>query len=181
MDTKEKYLKTAEIKVKSLLSDLYETESATQEEIGKTQDRLNQKIEALESRFELIKKKRNELQKKFTQLQYVAEDKWKTAKEEFDLLLDYIEGDKETFIHKAELIIDNISEQIIHLENRIADSATELKADLKDRVFELSQYKMELQEKLDKVKKGSTDKLHEFSQWFVEKTAAIKEYLSFRY
>jgi peptidoglycan hydrolase CwlO-like protein len=178
MKAKEKYLEQTEIKVKNLLSELYETESAIQKEIMKTKDKLNDKLFDLESDYSELFKKRKELQKKFDQLKFIGDSQWENARNDFDLLLKYVEGDRETFIKKAELVIKELGDKIQEIEDKTIDTASDVKNDLAQKVNEMKISKQELQEKIDTIKSDTGDRWREIKHWFLEKSNSAKEYIS---
>ena len=169
MKTKEKYLEQTEIKVKNLLSELYESESETQKEILKTRDKLDQKITELEAQYEESNKKRKELDEEFKKLKDVETRQWENAQKDFDLLLKFVEGDKETFIEKAESVINELGSKINELEDKAVDAASEVKDNLSEKTNDLKIAKEELQQKIDSVKSDSGEKWREIKHWFIEK------------
>lgn len=177
MKTKEKYLEQSEIKVKNLLSELFESESETQNEMMKTKEKLNQKIAELETKYSEISKKRKELQEKFEQLKSVSDNQWENAQNDFDLLLKYVEGEKETFIHKAEEMIDAMGKKIQETENEVIDAAKDVKVELTQKVNDLKTYRQELQEKINAIKNDTGERWREIKHWFIEKSKSVKEYL----
>ena len=178
METKEKYLEQAEIKVKNLLSDLYESESDTLKETGKIRDRLNQKISDLKEHYSDITKQRTDLQEKFNQLKKADDTHWEKAKEEFEVTLNYVEGNKDNFIQKAEALISELGNQIQEIEEKAVSAASDVKDVLGQKVNDLKDFKGDLQEKLDKIKNDSGDKWKEIKHWFIEKSKSVKEYIS---
>lgn len=175
MKAKEKYLEKTEIKVKNLLSELYESESEIQKEMMKTKEKLNLKINDLEKEYSEITKKRQELQEKFEQLKSVGDVEWENARKDFDLLLKYVEGNKETFIQKAEIIIKELGDKIQEIEDKTADVASDTKNDLTKKANELNISKQDLQEKIDSIKSDTSDQWREIKHWFIEKTKAVKK------
>ncbi len=178
MKTKEKYLEQTEIKVKNLLSELYESESEIQKETMKTKEKLSHKISELESEYSELTKKRMELQEKFEQLKSVGKVQWENAQQDFDLLLKYVEGDKETFIQKAEMIIHEIGLKIKEIEDKAVDTASDVKNELTQKANELKLSQKELQEKIDTIKSDTSDRWREIKHWFIEKTKKVKEYIA---
>jgi hypothetical protein len=178
MEKKEVYLEEKEIQVKNLLSELYETESGILDKIAKTRRKSEEKINDLKSKHSDIAKKRKELEKKYKKLKKAREDKWEKEKEQFDLFLEYLEGDRDTFIHKAEDLIDDISDKIQELEKKTVGTATEMNEEIKKRINNLYLTKEEIQEKLEKVKTESSEKWMDIKQWFNEKSKAIKDYFA---
>jgi len=178
MKTKEKYLEQTEIKVKNLLSEMYESESEIQKETMKTKEKLNHKISDLESDYINLSKKRKELQDKFENLKTVGEVQWEHAKDDFDLLLKYVEGDKESFIDKAETVINELGDKIQEIEDKAVHSASDIKDELTQKVNELKISKQELQNKIDTIKSDTSDRWRDIKHWFIEKTKSVKEYIA---
>lgn len=177
MQAKEKYLEQAEIKVKNLLSDLYESESKMQKQIFETGKKHNQKIEELKNQYKEIKKRRTELVDKFKQLKDADRSQWGNVQKDFDMLIQHIEGDKKTFIKNAESALQELGSKILDLENRATEAATDVKNDLIKQANDLKISKKELKEKIDSVKNDSTEKWREIKHWFIEKTKSLKDYL----
>jgi DNA repair exonuclease SbcCD ATPase subunit len=178
MNTKEKYLELTEIKVKNLLSELYESESEIQKEKMKTKEKLTHKITVLENEYSDLTKKRKELQDKFEQLKSLGDAQWERAKGDFDLLLKYVEGDKETFIDKAEIVIRELGDKIQEIEDKTVDTAADVKDELTQKIKELQVTKKELQEKIDTIKNDTGDRWRDIKHWFIEKTKSVKEYIA---
>lgn len=178
METKEKYLEQAEIKVKNLLAYLYEDESDTLKEISKTRETLNQRITDLEKKHADITKQRKELQEKFNHLKDVGDNQWTKTKEDFELTLKYVEGDKESFIQKAEGLITEIGSKIQELEDRAVDAATEVRADIDEKVKDLKISREELRSKVNRIKKDTGEHWKEIRRWFVKKSKSVKEYIT---
>lgn len=178
MNTNEKYLEQAEIKVKNLLSDLYESESVTLKEIGKTKEKYTERITHLEAHYSEVLKQREELQKKFSELKSADSSGWEKAKENFELMLNYLEGDRESFIQQAESVLLEISEKIDEVQKKTVDAAAEAKQDLNEKIDEMKHSKEELQEKLDKIKSDTSDKWKEVKHWFAEKSKSARDYIT---
>ena len=178
METKEKYLEQAEIKVKNVLSDLYEAESDTLKEIGKTKEKLDHKLTELKSHYSEVIKQRELLQDKYMHMKEAKDKQWDKSREEFELILEYIEGDKGSFIQKAENVIAELGVKIMEIEKKASDAASETKATLTKKIDELKSTKADLQEKIDKIKTDSSDKWKEAKHWFFEKSRIVREYIS---
>lgn len=178
MKTKEKYLEQTEIKVKNLLSELYESESETQKEIMKTKEKLNHKITELESEYNELSRNRKELQDKFEQLKSVGDIQWESARKTFDLLIKYMEGDRETFIKKAEIIIEELGHKIHEIENKTVGAASDVKDELTKKANDLKISRKDLQEKINSIKNDSDDRWREVKYWFIEKSKSVKEYIA---
>lgn len=178
MKTKEKYLEQAEIKVKNLFSELYESESEIQKEILTTKEKLSRKINELETQYKEVSKKRKELDEKFNQLIKTGDVQWENAQKDFDLLLKYIEGDRDTFIQKAELVINDLGAKIKEIEDKAVDAASDIKDDLTKKADELKVSKEELQEKINSIKNDSGDRWRDIKHWFIEKSESVKKYMS---
>ncbi len=178
MNDKKKYLEQSEIKVKSLIADLYIKESETKKEMLKVRDKLTQKIDDLELHYNNAAENRKLLKSKYELLQQANERQWETAKTEFELLLDEIEGDREGFIKKAESIINEIGNKIKDAERKTVVASSEVRADLGDRVNELKKTRAGLQEKLEELKSDTSDKWFKVRNWFIEKTENIKDIIT---
>jgi len=171
MEIKDKYLEKTEIKVKNLLSELYEYESEVQKEKMKIKEKLSYTIEVLEKEYKQLTQKRKELQEKFEKLKAVGDN-------EFEVLLNYIEGDKESFIDKAESLINELGDKIQELEDNAVDTAVDVKIDLAKKTNELKNTKKELQEKLEIIKSDTDDRWRDIKHWFIDKSKSVKEYIA---
>ena len=178
METKEKYLEQAEIEVKTLLSDLYEEESYTLKEISRIRDTLQHKVSALENEFNDVSKKRKELQEKFNRLKEAGDEGWTKVKEDFELALKYAEGDRESFIQKAEKLLNDIGTKIGELEEKAVNATEEVRNNMNDKIKNLNISRDELQAKVNKIKEDSTDKWKEIKHWFAEKSKSVKDYIT---
>lgn len=178
METKEKYLEQAEIRVKNLLGYLYESESDSLNEIAKLKERLSEKISSLEGYISHITKQRGELQSRLDDLKKAKDVQWEKAKEDLELQIKYVEGDRETFIHKAELILSDLGSKIRELEEKAVNAASDAKTDLNEKLKDLKKTKDELEEKMRRIKADTTDQWKEVKDWFIDKYQSIKERFS---
>ncbi len=178
METKEKYLEHAEIRVKNLLSYLYESESDSLSEIAKLKERLQKKISGLEEYIATITKQRGELQSRLDDLKKAKDDQWEKAKEDLELQIKYVEGDRETFIHKAELILSDLGSKIQDLEEKAVNAASDAKTDLNERLKDLKKSRDDLEEKMHKIKTDASDQWEEVKDWFMDKYKSLKERFS---
>lgn len=178
ISNREKYLEKAEIKVKNLLSELYEDESETLDEKVKVRERLNKELLDLENHFNDINDKRTDLQLKFKNLKEANNKNWEKVKNEFEMILKYVEGDKESFITKAEALISDLSLRIAEMEQDAMQYVDEAKEQIEQRISTLKNSRFELQEKVNKIKADTSDQWREIQHWFIEKTESVKSYLS---
>ena len=178
METQEKYMEQAEIKVKNILSYLYEEESDTLKEISKLKETMHQKITSLEKKYEEVMNQRRELEEKFNHLKEVTDDQWETSREDFELFLQYAEIDRETFIQKAESLIENIGGKIQELEEKTANVASETRESIHEKIKNLNISRNELRARVDKIKENSGEQWKDIKDWFAEKSKSVKEYIS---
>lgn len=172
METKNRYIIENEIKVKNLLSDIYENESSLLQDIQKNKDQLNE----LENEYKNQKKIRNDLMDKFNRLKDSGLSDWEGNKAEFEMALSYAEGDKEGFIQWAELILEDINLSIREGEEKVKKATEKSRGKLTDMIEELKIRKNELQERLDEARKDSGENWKEIKHWFIEKSKTGKEY-----
>jgi hypothetical protein len=178
METKNQYLEQAEIKVKNLLSDLYEMETSNLKKIGKAKEKLKEKESELKFRNEKIKKLQVELQKKFDLLKTTEKAEWEKAKIDFEAILAEIEGDKESFIRKAEEMLDEWGARVQEYEQKIEQGAVEAKDDLVKRINDLKISREELQQKLETVKNDSSGKWRDMKHWLIERTNIFRDFIA---
>ena len=174
METKEQYLVTSELKFKEINADLYESEADTFKQIQKTKE----KIRLLQEKHNTFIKQRSELKDKFDNLKNAADKDWEKAKAGFELTLEYIEGDKEGFLHKAEMMIEDLNTKIENFEEKINNSADEAGKEIKEQVENLKKVKEELSDKMRKIRNDSSEMWKDVKHWFMEKSKSAKDYLS---
>lgn len=165
METKEQYLVMSELKFKEINADLYESEADTFKQIQKTKE----KIRLLQEKHDSFIKQRTELKDKFDTLKNAADKDWEKAKTRFELMLEYIEGDKEGFLHKAEMMIEDLNTKIESLEEKINNSADEAGKVIKEKIENLQLVKEELSDKMRKIKNDSSEIWKDLKHWFIEK------------
>lgn len=172
METKKRYINENEIKVKNLLSDIYENESRLLKHIHKKKDQLAE----LENEYKHQKKIRNDLMDKFDKLKDSGSSDWEDNKAEFEMTLSYAEGDKDSFVQLAESILNDINEKISEGEEKMKEAADKSQEKLSDLIEDLKTRKNELQEKLNEVREDSGEKWKDIKHWFFEKSKTAKEY-----
>lgn len=177
METKEQYLEQAEIKVKNLLGYLYESESESLNEISKLKNRLTKRIAELEDYVANLDKQQKELQDKFNALKNMPQNGWQKAKEDLELHIKYVEGDRESFIQKAEIILSEMGNKIQELEEKTLEAASDAKTELNKRIDELKSYREDLNEKIKKVKNDTSDQWKDIKKWFMERYNAVEKYM----
>ena len=116
MREKEKYLEHAEIKANNLISVLSDTESDTLKETGKIKDNLSHKINEVESHCTDALLRRKLLQDKFDHLKDASDNQWNRAQQEFEIVLEQIETEREDFINKADDVLRVLSCFISEME-----------------------------------------------------------------
>jgi len=178
METKEKYLEKAEIKVTNLISELYESESDTLDQISKTKEKMRNKLDDLKTHYTEIINQREELENKYRYLKEAGDAHWENAKKEFELTLQYVEGDKDTFIQKAETVLLEMGEDIYNLEEKAKEAASDVKKELNEYIDDLKNTREELKEKLENIKHDSSETWRDIKHWFIEKSRGIKQYFS---
>ena len=178
MELKEKYLEQTDIKVKNLLSELYESESKTQKEIFEIKKKLRKKINELENKHQKISMKRENLIDEYNELKYATGVEWESEKHKFNELLNTIEGDKDTFIVKAESVVNDLAENIRKIEEKGSLVGEDMKDELMKKAGELNEFKQELQNKIEEIKNDSSDRWRDIKHWFIEKSNKVKEYIS---
>lgn len=177
METKEKYLEQADIRVKYLMGYLYESESESLNEISKLKDRLSRRINELEEYVANMAKQKKELQEKFDALKKADESHWENAKENLELHIKYVEGDRESFIIKAEILLSELGNKIEELEAKALDAASEAKIEINKKIEELKSYRDDLNEKVEKVKKDTSEQWTDIKHWFTGQYNTVKQFV----
>jgi uncharacterized phage infection (PIP) family protein YhgE len=178
METKEKYIETAEIKVKNLLAELYDDESKILADKKKTREKYKQHMEYLKKELKSIKEKRRQLQAKFNLLNKADKKNYEKVRKDLEVTINYVEGDRETFIRKAEEMINEINVKIEEVEKKIKNTTGAAKENLIKLFEDLKVNRDELSEKVDIVKQEAGDTWKEVKHWFIEKAKVFKEYIS---
>jgi chromosome segregation ATPase len=177
METKQTYIVQNEIKVKNLLAEMYNSESALLSKISRKKDHLNslkQEIRELEKDYKNQNKLRNELTQKFEDLQDSRSSDWDQFKREYELVLDFAEGDKFSFVETAETFMDELNDKIASLEEMIKKSSAEAKKKSQQMLDDLKERRKDLQDRLDEVKDDSGELWIEVRQWFIERANTVR-------
>jgi hypothetical protein len=175
MNNKKIYLAEQEIKVKNNLADLYDTESKVLNDIRSLKLSITQKREQLEQ----LREKRENLQESYNYLKDSnGDDNWEKRKHEFELALDYAEGDKDSFVEKADIFIHELGEQITNLERKVEEQGEHAAQKTIDLLKELKVKRNELNEKIEEVKNDSSDTWKKVKHWFHEKSEHVKNYFT---
>lgn len=170
-----RYLEESEIKVKNLLSDIYESESNVLIESKNIRNKSINRKENLDREYNTLINKQKELEEKFDKLRKADDSKWEKAKTEFELAMQFVEGDKESFINKAEKKVRNLSARISELESRMADTTEDIRDNLQQRLDDLEINREEIQNRIDEIKKDSGEKWREIKLWFLAKTRNLED------
>lgn len=179
MNDKKNYIKENEIKVKTLMSGMYNSESALLSRIKKKRDKrdeINQEIRMLEKEYKTRKKLRESLTDRFEELKKSTADEWESLKQEYELILDAAEGDKSDFVRNAESIIASLESEISNLEDRIKKSSKSASEKTRETLDEMKLNREEMQKRLNEAKESAGDLWKEASLWFSDKTERISKY-----
>lgn len=179
MNDKKNYLKENEIKVKTLISGMYNRESALLSRIKKKRekrDEMNKEIRMLDKEYKTRKKLRESLTDRFEELKKATSGEWDSLKQEFELTLDAAEGDKSDFVRDAESIIASLESEIGSLEDRIRKSSKNASDKTRETLDEMKLNREEMQKRLNEAKESAGDLWKEASLWFSDKTERISKY-----
>ena len=177
MENKQTYMVQNEIKVKNLLADMYNNESSLLNKISKKKDHLNslkKEIRDMEKDYENQNKLRNELTEKFEDLQESKSSDWDKFRREYELVLDFAEGDKFSFIETAESFMDELNERISAMEEKVRKSSADAKKKSQEVLDDLKERRTDLQQRLEEVKADSGELWMEFRQWFIERANSVR-------
>lgn len=177
MKNKQDYVNQNEIKVKSLLSEMYNNESRLLTKIQNKKDQ-NKKIQAeireMESDFNNQKKLRTDLTEKFNALKESGGSNWEDFREEYEMVLDFAEGDKNRFIQKAEEFIVELNDRIDALKDKLKDSTETTRKKSQQALDDLKERRTALQKRLEEAKEDTGELWMEVRQWFMERAKSVR-------
>jgi len=177
MENKETYIEQNEIKVKNLLSEMYQNESGMLSRIHKKKDHLevlNSEIEELENDYRNQKSLREELTAKFDTLQKTGSSTWENFRKEYEMILNFAEGDKNSFILTAEAFMEELNDRILELEKSVKESSSDIRKKSQEMLQELNERRNALQSRLEEAKEDTGELWREIKQWFMERANSVK-------
>lgn len=177
MKNKQDYINQNEIRVKQLLSDMYDNESNLLSKIEKRkkqEKKIKDEIKELQKDYKKQKKLRIDLNNKFNTLKESKSSKWEDFKSEYEMVLDFAEGDKFSFISKAEEFLEELNVSIEKMEEKVKNSTESTKKKSQALLEEMNDRKEGLQKRLDEARKDSGELWKEVKQWYIEKAADIR-------
>lgn len=177
MESKKSYIIENEIKVKNLLAEMYNSESALLSKISKKQDQVNslkKEIREMEKDYKNQNNLRLELTGKFEDLQKSKSSNWEGFRKEYEMVLEFAEGDKFSFIETAESFMADLNSKISELEEGLKKSSAEAKKKTSEMLDDLNERKDALQNRLEDVKADSGELWMEVRQWFIERANSIR-------
>jgi hypothetical protein len=131
-------------------------------------------LEETQKDYENQKKLRIELTTKFNDLQKSGSSGWEDFRKEYEMVLNFAEGDKTSFIETAESFIEELNDKIMELEKSVKDKSGELKEKSKGMLNDLKERKAALQSRLEEAKEDSGEVWIEVKQWFIERVNSIR-------
>lgn len=177
MENKETYIVKNEIRIKDLLSDMYKSESDLLEKIRKKKEhlvKLQSEVRDMEEDYRNQKNLRIELNEKFDELQHSDESKWEDFRKEYEMILDFAEGDKHSFIKTAEGFLEGLNEKISDLEETMKESSAQARKKSQEVLDELNDRKEALTMRLDDARSDTGELWVEVRQWFIERVNSIR-------
>lgn len=177
MKNKETYIARNEIKVKNLLSEMYNRESSLLSKISKKKDRfdeLKKEINGLEEEYRNQNDLRLDLTSKFDELKKSGSSGWEDFKKEYEMVLDLAEGDKNKFIQSAETFMEDLGVKIREIEKQARESSSGVKEQSKEMLEELNQRKADLQKRLDEARSDTGEVWKDVRQWFIERAKSVR-------
>jgi len=177
MENKETYIVQNEIRVKNLLSDMYNSESSLLSSISRRKERLDElkkEIAEMENDYQRQNNLRLDLTSKFEELQKSKSSKWEDFKKEYEMVLDFAEGDKNSFVQRAEEFMEELNGKIQDLEEKVRESSADAKQKSKEVLDELNQRKEALQDRLDEAKSDTGEVWKDIKQWFIERAKSVR-------
>ena len=122
------------------MSDMYNNESSLLGKISKKKDylkSLKKEIRDMEKDYQNQNQLRKELTAKFEDLQESNSSDWEKFRREYELDLDFAEGDKFSFIETAEAFMDELNEKISAMEAKVKKSSADAKKKSQQMLDEL--------------------------------------------
>ena len=177
METKEKYIVENEVKVKSMLSEMYNNESSLLAKINKKKEHLEElqrEIVQMEKDFQNQNNLRTELTRKFEVIKDSGSPDWEEFRKEYEMVMDFAEGDKNNFIAKAESFLEDLNKRMNDMENSLKDASAEAKKKTQEMLEDLSERRNALQARLDEAKVDTGEIWKEVRQWFIERANSIR-------
>jgi DNA repair exonuclease SbcCD ATPase subunit len=120
------------------------------------------------------KKLRIDLNDKFDDLQNSGASKWEDFKKEYEMVLDFAEGDKNSFIQAAEGFLEELNERISGLEESMKESSAQAKDKSKELLDLLNERKDALTGRLEEARSDTGELWKEVKQWFIERANSIR-------
>lgn len=177
MDNKQAYIDKNEIKVTSLLSDMYDNESRLLSRLEKKKEHLREvqdEISELTKDYQNQSKLRNDLTNKFKAIKEPNASNWEDFKSEYEMVLDFAEGDKSKFINNAEAFMEELNDRIAELDEMLTGAADATREKSQQLLNELNERKEALQKRLDEAKEDTGEVWMEVRQWFIERAKSIR-------
>jgi septation ring formation regulator EzrA len=100
------------------------------------------------------------------------------VKNDFEATLNYIEGDRETFIEKAEEAIAVLSTKLNEFEKKIEESTGEARERFVEMYNNMKTNRDDLASKLEEVRKNADDSWKDVKHWFLEKARSFRDYIT---
>ncbi len=177
MNKRETYITNNEIRVKNLLSEMFNSESGLLTKISKKKEqleKLKQEIATLEEDYKNQNMLRNDLTRKFEALQKSETSNWEEFKTEYEMVLDFAEGDRFSFLETANRFMEELNKKIEELEENVKRSSSDAKDKSREMLEDLNERKQALQQKLDEVGADTGEVWKEVRQWFIERAKSVK-------
>ena len=176
---KDKIQRDLEIKMKNVLSDIYESEAAAMDELERRKNKHQKRVDALQEELDQLKESRELLEKKYNSFKKASEKDLIKAREEIEMALIDIQGSKETFIRTAEKKIEWINDQIDDLEKSMKDAGKDASKELEKSIDNFKEKRDELQDQVEKARQDATESWLEMKKIFAEKYASFKESIKY--
>ncbi len=191
METKNEYLKQAELQAKELLFKIDKLES-------KAQITKEETIKKLDSQTYELRKKRTELNDKLAELKKAPDNNWDYARNEFEAIIKepFLERMKyhvldledkmsdlalwtdekwDSFYQKAQEKISGFNEKIKDLEKKASGVSDRTKTNLKKEIANIKDRKEQLQQSLNELSNTSGEAWKDLKKGFVEAGASLKD------
>ncbi len=191
METKNDFLKQAELQTKELLFKIDKLES-------KTQMTKDETIKKLDNQLYELRKKRTELNDKLAELKKAPDNNWEYARNEFEEIIKepFLERMKyhivdledkmsdlalwtdekwDTFYQKAQEKISGFNEKIKDLEKKASGVSERTKTNLKKEIANIKDRKEQLQQSLNELSNTSGEAWKDLKKGFVEAGASLKD------
>jgi hypothetical protein len=171
MKERKDYEIKAEIIVKQLKAKIYELEAKALE----AKMNADSGMSDLEENINRLANQREKLDAKYDELKNASNDKWEALVSEFEEFLEIVNADKQDFSDKVEGWIVSLGEKIEELEQKAKLANEDIKLKMQEQITALKKHKINLEGKLNEVKKSQDENWQKIKDGFEENLTKVKD------